>query len=355
MPDAQPQQINIMLSEDGWHIALHTSRVSATLILRTSSEPSTPTDGRVTAALIASGIALWREQGYVLEDACVLALFELASGSASTADFLRGHHLDHHHVPIWRDTRSDHSYPAPTSAFPAMRDPAPGIYPIVDDLNQLQCMLDAGARILQLRIKSEHLTDELRHTIATAIRTAERYPDCQLFINDHWEAALAYGAHGVHLGQEDLLMADLDGLQRAGLRLGVSSHSFWEVARALSLQPSYVACGPLFPTRAKAMPWIPQGIDNLRYWVRLIPHPVIGIGGVQMDRLAAIRQTGCAAASVIQAIVSDADPSGAFERLQQYWMGTPTPTLATASEPPLARPTLQTPADHAHRLAPPSG
>jgi thiamine-phosphate diphosphorylase len=355
-PDAKLERVNIMLSGDEWRITLHTSRVSATLILRRPSQPSMPNDGRVTAAHIASAIAFWREQTYVLEDACVLALFEVASGSASTADFLRGPHLDHRDMPIWRDTRGDRSYPTPTSAFPAMRDPAPGIYPIVEDLNQLQCMLDAGARILQLRIKSERLTHELRHTIAMAIRTAERYPECQLFINDHWEAALASGAYGVHLGQEDLLVADLAGLQRAGLRLGVSSHSFWEVARALSLQPSYVACGPLFPTRAKAMPWIPQGIDNLRYWVRLLPQPVIGIGGVQMDRLAAIRHTGCAAASVIQAIVSDADPADAFRRLQQLWTKTSTPDLASASEcPALARPTLHTPAGPASRLAPLNG
>ncbi|MBU6143739.1 MAG: thiamine phosphate synthase, partial [Betaproteobacteria bacterium] len=118
---------------------------------------------------------------------------------------------------------------------------------------------------------------------------------------------------------------------------GVSSHAFWEVARALSIRPSYVACGPLFPTRAKAMPWIAQGIDNLRYWVRLIPHPVIGIGGVNGQNLASIRATGCASASVIQAIVGADNPIQAFKSLRQQWGQAP---VLRGQLPALARPTL---------------
>jgi len=109
-------------------------------------------------------------------------------------------------------------------------------------------------------------------------------------------------------------------LQTAGVRLGVSSHAFWEVARAISVAPSYVACGPLFPTRAKKMPWMAQGIDNLRYWVRVIPYPVIGIGGVHDGNLREIHDTGCASASIIAAIVSAANPTKEFQRLQQLWM-----------------------------------
>lgn len=324
------------IERNGRHgLALRTPRVSADILC----SPSAIAAGRgsPTESELRARISTWQDRGYVLEDACVLALFAPAE-RGNDEDFPLGAHLEHARMPTWHDSATADSFRPASADFPEMRDPTPGIYPIVDNLAQLQLMLDAGARILQLRIKSDVVSDTVHNDILRATRMAESYPQCQLFINDHWRVALEAGAYGVHLGQEDLLTADLDALQRAGIRLGVSSHAFWEVARALGMGPSYVACGPLFPTRAKAMPWIPQGIANLHYWTRLIPHPVIGIGGVTLDRLPAIRQTGCAGASVIQAIVGDADPVAAFAGLQKAWLAVATP--ADDRLPALARPTL---------------
>jgi hydroxymethylpyrimidine kinase/phosphomethylpyrimidine kinase/thiamine-phosphate diphosphorylase len=220
-----------------------------------------------------------------------------------------------------------------------MHDPTPGIYPIVDRLDHLHLLMKAGARLIQLRIKSEEFTPEIDRQIQEAVRISQDFPKAQLMINDYWQSAVDHGAYGVHLGQEDVLTADLKSIQRAGLRLGLSSHCYWEVARAVTIAPSYVACGPIFPTRAKAMPWIAQGVENLRYWVRKIPHPVVGIGGVNADNLNAIRSTGCASAAVIQAIVSDPDPAQAFVRLSNQW--TASLSRITRTEDSLiARPTL---------------
>jgi hydroxymethylpyrimidine kinase/phosphomethylpyrimidine kinase/thiamine-phosphate diphosphorylase len=289
---------------------------------------------------LLAAVQNWQQHGYVIEDACVLALFQFSAAelseihtdpaAASRHDWI----TDRRHFPELIDGQSANR---PAQAFAEMSNPNPGIYPIVDRLDQLEMMLKAGALILQLRIKSEQLTPEIRMQIREAISISRQYPSCQLFINDFWQVAIEEGAYGVHLGQEDLLIADLNAIQVAGLRLGVSSHAFWEVARALSIRPSYVACGPLFPTRAKAMPWIPQGIDNLFYWTRLIPHPVIGIGGVNSENLGAIRATGCGSASVIQAIVGADDPIQAFRSLQQQWNRTP---VLREKLPALARPTL---------------
>ena len=266
--------------------------------------------------LVMSRIAHWRSQGYVPEDACVLALMypdeppaatpTAPSGATSLAPF-----------PYLHDHTSGVRNTAP---FPTLVNPTPGIYPIVDQLSDLQALMAAGARIIQLRIKSDRLTPDIERAIHQAVALNRHHPQCQLFINDYWQTAIEAGAYGVHLGQEDLLTADLQALQTAGVRLGVSSHAFWEVARAISVAPSYVACGPLFPTRAKKMPWIAQGIDNLRYWVRPIPYPVIGIGGVHDGNLREIHDTGCASASIIAAIVSAANPAKEFQRLQQLWM-----------------------------------
>jgi len=325
-----------VIRDQRFGLRLQTERLSAELLSRRLDLNTNPSDGQTLLAAVQS----WQQHGYVIEDACVLALFQFSaadpsrihsdSAGASPHDWI----TDRRHFPELIDAQAAKRS---AQAFAEISNPSPGIYPIVDRLDQLEMMLKAGAKILQLRIKSEQLTPEIRAQIREAISMARDAPDCQLFINDFWQVAIEEGAYGVHLGQEDLLIADLNAIQAAGLRLGVSSHAFWEVARALSIRPSYVACGPLFPTRAKAMPWIAQGIDNLRYWVRLIPHPVIGIGGVNGQNLAAIRATGCASASVIQAIVGAEHPIEAFESLQQQWDQAP---VLQGQLPALARPTL---------------
>jgi hydroxymethylpyrimidine kinase/phosphomethylpyrimidine kinase/thiamine-phosphate diphosphorylase len=328
--------IEPVIHDQRFGLRLQTERLSAELLSRRLDLNTNPSGGQKLLAAVQN----WQQLGYVIEDACVLALFQFSaadpsqfhsdSAEASPHDWI----TDRHHFPELIDAQGARRS---AQAFAEMSNPSPGIYPIVDRLDQLEMMLKAGAKILQLRIKSEQLTPEIQAQIREAISMARDAPDCQLFINDFWQVAIEEGAYGVHLGQEDLLIADLNAIQAAGLRLGVSSHAFWEVARALSIRPSYVACGPLFPTRAKAMPWIAQGIDNLRYWVRLIPHPVIGIGGVNGQNLASIRATGCASASVIQAIVGADNPIQAFKSLRQQWGQAP---VLRGQLPALARPTL---------------
>jgi hydroxymethylpyrimidine kinase/phosphomethylpyrimidine kinase/thiamine-phosphate diphosphorylase len=328
--------IEPVIRDQRFGLRLQTERLSAELLSRGLDLNANQSNVQT----LLTAVQNWQQHGYVIEDACVLALFQLSAAdlsqmhSDSTGASRHDWITDRHHFPELIDARVAKRS---EQAFAEMSNPSPGIYPIVDRLDQLEMMLKAGAKILQLRIKSEQLTPEIRMQIREAISMSRDAPDCQLFINDFWQVAIEEGAYGVHLGQEDLLIADLNAIEAAGLRLGVSSHAFWEVARALSIRPSYVACGPLFPTRAKAMPWIAQGIDNLRYWVRLIPHPVIGIGGVNGQNLGAIRATGCASASVIQAIVGAESPIQAFRSLQQQWDQAP---VLQEQPPALARPTL---------------
>jgi hydroxymethylpyrimidine kinase / phosphomethylpyrimidine kinase / thiamine-phosphate diphosphorylase len=259
-------------------------------------------------------------QGYVAEDAAIIAIMDIDEGR----------------IPKLHDVNA--GAPRNQKPFAEMHDQEPGIYPIVDNTTQLALLMSAGARIIQLRIKSDRLTPEIEAHVRQAVRISQDYPRSQLFINDYWQTAIECGAYGVHLGQEDSLSADLDAIAQAGLRLGLSSHCYWEVARALTIAPSYVACGPVFPTRAKKMPWIAQGIENLRFWVHKIPHPVVGIGGVNSENLSAIRATGCASASVIQAIVADRDPAAAYQRLARQWAEAK--ALRPEGTPGLAKPTL---------------
>ena len=119
----------------------------------------------------------------------------------------------------------------------------------------------------------------------------------------------------MHLGQEDLATADLAAIAHAGLRLGVSTHAYWEVCRAWGLRPSYIACGPIHPTGAKAMPWIAQGNANLAYWCALLPLPVVAIGGMDVARASQAMRCGAAGVAVISAITAAASPETAIAEL----------------------------------------
>jgi hydroxymethylpyrimidine kinase / phosphomethylpyrimidine kinase / thiamine-phosphate diphosphorylase len=199
-------------------------------------------------------------------------------------------------------------------AFPALTHPALGVYAVVDGAHWVRRVLGAGIRTVQLRIKDPQ-EPNLSAQIADAVAAARATPGAQLFINDHWALALKHGAYGVHLGQEDLDQVDLAALRSAGVRLGISTHSYWEVAHAYALCPSYIACGPIFATQSKDMPWVPQGLDNLRYWAGLLDMPVVGIAGIDASNMAAVAATGAASAAVITAITKAADPDAACQQL----------------------------------------
>jgi thiamine-phosphate diphosphorylase len=189
------------------------------------------------------------------------------------------------------------------------------LYAIVDSAEWVERVLKAGVRTVQLRMKNpQHpaLRAEIKRSIAAA-----RAVNAQLFINDDWKMAIEEGAYGVHLGQEDLATADLKAIADAGLRLGISTHAYWEVCRALALRPSYIACGPIHPTYAKAMPWVAQGNDNLAYWCSLLDVPVVGIGGMDVARVQQAAQCGAAGVAVISAVTAADSPERAIAELQQ--------------------------------------
>ena len=187
------------------------------------------------------------------------------------------------------------------------------LYAIVDSAQRLRQVLAAGVRTVQLRIKTPAspdaawhamLREEVRQAIADSTAAG-----AELFVNDHWQLAQELGAHGVHLGQEDLVALGDAGraqLRASGLALGISSHSLWELARARTLSPRYVACGPVWPTLTKDMPWIPQGLDNLAWWRRAAGVPVTAIGGILEAReVEAAASTGVDGVCIVRGLGED--------------------------------------------------
>ena len=184
------------------------------------------------------------------------------------------------------------------------------LYAIVDSAARLRLVLEAGVRTVQLRMKTPPVPDDawrarLRDEIHQAVADSAAC-GAELFINDHWQLALELGAPGVHLGQEDLLALGASGrarLRAGGVALGVSSHSLWELARARTLSPRYIACGPVWPTTTKDMPWIPQGMDNLAWWCRAAGAPVTAIGGILAPvEVEAVARTGTDGVCIVRGL-----------------------------------------------------
>ena len=158
-----------------------------------------------------------------------------------------------------------------------------GLYPVVDSVQWIERLLDAGVRTLQLRIKDRR-DEEVEADVVAAIALGRRY-NARLFINDYWRLAIKHQAYGVHLGQEDLQATDLSAIRAAGLRLGVSTHDHAELDRALALAPDYIALGPVWPTILKKMKWDQQGLERVGEWRRLVgATPLVAIGGVTPNR-----------------------------------------------------------------------
>ena len=192
--------------------------------------------------------------------------------------------------------------------FPDCGDEPLGFYPIVDSADWLQRLLPLGVRTAQLRVKN--LTGEaLEKEIAAAVKLAKTN-GTRLFINDFWQLAIKHGAYGVHLGQEDLEHANINSIASAGLRLGISTHSYAELARALSLRPSYIALGPVYPTTLKSMRFAPQGVETVHIWRHLTDLPLVAIGGIKMEQGDDIYSAGADSIAVVSDVTQAVDPEG---------------------------------------------
>ena len=210
-------------------------------------------------------------------------------------------------------------------AAPAPRPPARALdlYAIVDSAQRLRQVLDAGVRTVQLRIKKPAQADAAwRDMLQREVRRAvedSAAAGAELFVNDHWQLAHELGARGVHLGQEDLVALGDAGrarLRATGMALGISSHSLWELARARTLSPRYIACGPVWPTLTKDMPWLPQGLDNVAWWVRAAGAPVTAIGGIlEPQHVQEAARTGCDGVCIVRGL--GADPRTTVPRFEQ--------------------------------------
>lgn len=185
-------------------------------------------------------------------------------------------------------------------------------YLIVDSTDWIERLVPIGVKLVQLRIKDK-ADDIIKSEIIRAKVICEKH-DCQLVINDYWQIAIELGCDYVHLGQEDLDVANIDLIKKAGIKLGLSTHSIPELDRALDYKPDYIALGPVFPTVTKHVPWEPQGLEKLTIWKEKIGDlPLVAIGGLNLQRLAGVLSAGADSAAVVTDIIHNRDPEKQVE------------------------------------------
>lgn len=190
-----------------------------------------------------------------------------------------------------------------------------GLYAVLPDAAWVGRMARAGVPTVQLRFKSDNAS-AIRREVQAAVE-AVRGTSALLFINDHWQTAIEAGAYGVHLGQEDMDVADLAAIRAAGLRLGLSSHGYAEMLRADRVSPSYIAMGAVFPTTLKRMATAPQGIGRLHAYARLMrDYPLVAIGGIDGEKMHQVISSGVGSVAVVRAITGASDPEAAAAQLQ---------------------------------------
>lgn len=272
-----------------------------------------------TGCSLSSAIAALMARGFELFDALVIAKAYVSQGLRMSVQLGGGP------GPV-----AHTGWPQQLADFPSVRRHLPrrgeslffsdcdgplGLYPVVDSVAWVERLLSCGVKTVQLRVKGRQ-GEALAADIAAAVALGRRH-GARVFINDFWREAIAAGAYGVHLGQEDLDSADLVAIAKAGLRLGISTHSYYEVARAHGIRPSYIAIGPIYPTSSKQMPFAPQGVPQLQRWVNMLApeYTLTAIGGIDLRRAAGVLATGVGSAAMISAITQADDPEAVVAQL----------------------------------------
>ena len=184
---------------------------------------------------------------------------------------------------------------------------------------------DGGADCLQLRAKG--ITDDRLYELATDFVRVCAEKNVISIINDRTDIAVAAVADGVHLGQNDLGIAQARKLQKRPMIFGISTHSLDQLDRAIEQTPAYVALGPVFPTATKPQ----EPCVGLEYIAaatkKLKPAGIahVAIGGVTLDNVEAVLHAGAKAIAVCAAITAQNDPTGHCQRFKDKMASPPNP------------------------------
>jgi len=186
------------------------------------------------------------------------------------------------------------------SHFYAIVDPAGGHEPV----SLAETLLEAGARIMQLRLKDAPGRDFL--AAARAIAAMCRSRDAILIVNDRVDIAMLADAHGVHLGQQDLPLDAARRIAGPGMIIGISTHNLEQARAAENGGADYIGFGPMYPGGLKNIA-AGVGLGNLRAIRAAVKLPIVAIGGITEARVAETLAAGADAVAIITDVVKAPD------------------------------------------------
>ena len=175
------------------------------------------------------------------------------------------------------------------------------------------CILAGGGRLLQLRIKDRQAGEVL--TAAAELRRLTADAGATFVVNDRVDIALAVKADGVHLGAEDLPLAEARHLTGANMLIGRSTHSLEEALAAVAAGADYIGFGPIFASRTKASARTPQGLERLREICKRVPVPVVAIGGITEATAREVWNAGARSVAMIAELAQAPDVAAKVRRL----------------------------------------
>ncbi|WP_420124936.1 thiamine phosphate synthase [Longimicrobium sp.] len=179
----------------------------------------------------------------------------------------------------------------------------------------VRAALRGGAPAIQLRMKDA--TAREMAEVARALLAETRAAGALLFINDRVDVALAVGADGAHVGQDDLPVAAARRIAPPGFLLGVSAETP-ELARAAEADGAdYVGVGPVYVTGSKADAGDAVGAERIARVAAVMRIPVVGIGGITIGNAPPVFHAGAAGVAVISAVMRAADPETAARALMR--------------------------------------
>jgi thiamine-phosphate pyrophosphorylase len=142
--------------------------------------------------------------------------------------------------------------------------------------------------------------------VEAVVETARRF-DARVIVNDRADIARMAGADGVHVGQEDLSVDAVRLVVGRAATVGVSTHDREQIEAALGTTASYVAVGPIFGTSTKDTGYEARGLDLIRFAAHR-GKPVVGIGGITLERAPSVVAAGASAVAVIGDLLAGKDP-----------------------------------------------
>ena len=182
-----------------------------------------------------------------------------------------------------------------------------------EQLAELAC--SGGAHVIQLRDK--RLSEEEFARVAERVLAICRAHETQLIINDRVHVAKAVGAHGVHVGRDDIRVQDARVVMGSYAVIGTSAANAVEAQQAHRAGADYVGVGHVFATTSKQKLGPPIGLETLADAARNTSRPVIAIGGINTENAADVLRAGAHGIAVISAVCAAKDPKAATARLRE--------------------------------------